>query len=161
MTDVMAALTVLGDLDRPERQEALDAFYATWQGDALVTDKWFGLQARSKLDGTVEAVQRLAEHPAFDIKVPNRARALIGGFAMANPRHFHRADGAGYAFLADHVIRLDAINPQIAARLLTPLGRWRRQDADRQAKMRAELERILAVEGLSRDTYEIASKSLD
>ncbi|NBC95348.1 MAG: aminopeptidase N [Deinococcus-Thermus bacterium] len=161
MTDVMASLTVLGDLDRPERQEALDAFYATWQHDALVTDKWFGLQARSKLDGTVEAVRRLAEHPAFDIRVPNRARALIGGFAMANPRHFHRADGAGYAFLADHVIRLDAINPQIAARLLTPLGRWRRQDSARQQKMRAELERILAVEDLSRDTYEIASKSLD
>ncbi|MEQ8968679.1 MAG: aminopeptidase N [Azospirillaceae bacterium] len=161
MTEVMAALTVLNDIDGPERQNALDTFYDRWRDDALVVDKWFGLQARSALPDTVERVRELSRHPAFDRRTPNRARALIGAFAMGNPLRFQRPDGAGYALLVDEVLQIDRLNPLLAARLLTPLGRWRRQDAGRQALMKAELERVLATEGLSRDTWEIASKSLE
>jgi len=161
MTEVMAALGVLNDIDGPERQNALDAFYDRWRDDALVIDKWFGLQARSALPGTVERVRELTRDPAFDRRTPNRARALIAAFAMGNPLRFHRADGAGYALLADEVLTVDRLNPLLAARLLTPLGRWRRQDPDRQALMKAQLERVLGTEGLSRDTWEIASKSLE
>ncbi|HWK43442.1 MAG TPA: aminopeptidase N [Stellaceae bacterium] len=160
MTDTIAALAVLIDLDRPERATALAAFYDAWQTDALVIDKWFALQAMSGLPGTLDAVKQLIRHPAFDFKNPNRLRALVGSFAMANQRHFHAADGAGYEFLADIVIELDGFNAQAAARILSPLGTWRRHEPGRQAKMRAALARILAKPTLSKGVFEIASKSL-
>jgi aminopeptidase N len=160
MTDVLAALAVLIDIDGPERAAALDAFYRRWERDPLVIDKWFALQARSALPGTIEAVRDLKTHPAFTRANPNRLRALIGTFAEANPLHFHAASGAGYAFLGDEVLALDKANPTTAARLVQPLGQWRRYDAARQGLMCGALERILAAPGLSPNTYEMVAKSL-
>src|SRR5712692_6343442 len=161
MTDVLAAVAVLVDIDCPECTAALDQFYRRWEGDPLVIDKWFALQARSALPGTIEAVRDLTTHPAFTRANPNRLRALVGTFAQANPLHFHAPSGAGYAFLADEVLALDKANPTTAARLVQPLGQWRRYDAARQGLMRAALERILAAPGLSPNTYEMVAKSLD
>ena len=160
MTDRMAALRFLVDFEGPERQAALDDFYARFPEHALVVDKWLAVQAVSALPDTLKRVSELLAHPAFSIKNPNKVRALIGTFTAANPLRYHAADGAGYDFHAARTIELDAINPQVAARLLAPLGRWRRFDAGRQAKMRAALERVLATPSLSRDAYEIAKKSL-
>jgi aminopeptidase N len=160
MTDVLAALGLLVDTDCPERAEALAAFYERWRDDPLVLDKWFSMQARSSLPGTIEAVRELARHPDFNRANPNRVRALVGAFAQGNQLHFHEASGEGYRFLADEVIGLDKANPQTAARLVQPLGQWKRQDAARQGLMRAQLDRILATPGLSPNTYEMVSKSL-
>lgn len=160
MTDVLAALAVLVDVDCPERAAALEAFYRRWEADPLVIDKWFALQARSTLPGTIAAVRGLTAHPAFTRANPNRLRALVGTFAQANPLHFHAANGAGYAFLADEVVALDPANPTTAARLVQPLGQWRRYNRARQRLMRAALHRILAAPGLSPNTYEMAAKSL-
>jgi aminopeptidase N len=160
MTDVLAALAVLSDLDRPEREEALARFYESWRHDDLVVDKWFALQARSSLPQTPARVRALAAHPAFDRRNPNRLRALVGAFAQGNQLRFHAADGAGYAFLADEVVALDPANPTMAARLVQPLGAWRRHEPGRQALMRRELERVLAAPALSKNTYEMVSKSL-
>jgi len=159
MTDVLAALSVLASVDGPQRTDALARFYQAWKGDALVLDKWFAIQAVSDLPDTVEAVKALKEHADFDLRNPNRVRALIGSFA-ANPVSFHRADGAGYALYTDTLIALDPTNPQVAARMVSPLGQWRRYDEGRQALMRAQLQRILDLPGLSRNTFEMASKSL-
>jgi aminopeptidase N len=160
MTDVLAALAVLVDIDGPERDQALDAFYRKWQHDPLVIDKWFALQARSSLPGTIAAVRALARHPAFSRGNPNRIRALIGTFSQGNPLRFHAASGEGYGFLADEVMALDKANPTTAARLVQSLGQWRRYDTARQTLMRAALDRILAAAGLSRNTYEMVAKSL-
>jgi aminopeptidase N len=160
MTDVLAALAVLVDIDCPERAEALDAFYRRWEAELLVIDKWFALQARSSLPGTLDAVRALAQHPAYTRSNPNRVRALVGAFSQGNPLHFHDTSGEGYAFLADEVLALDPLNPTTAARIVQPLGQWRRHDPARQALMRAQLERILNTKGLSANTYEMVSKSL-
>lgn len=160
MTDVLAALSVLADLDRPERPAALAEFFARWSHDPLVVDKWFGLQARSSLPQTVERVRDLAAHPAYDRRNPNRVRALFGAFAQGNPVRFHDRTGAGYALLADEVIAIDPGNPTMAARLVQSLGTWRRHDPARQALMRGQLERVLAAPGLSKNTWEMVSKSL-
>jgi aminopeptidase N len=160
MTDRLAALSLLAESDLPERADALADFYDRWRDDALVIDKWFALQAQTQRPDAVDQVARLIGHPAFTLKNPNRVRSLVGAFAQANPTGFHRADGAGYALVADQVLALDGRNPQVAARLLTPFGRWRRHDAGRQDLMRSQLERILATPNLSRDSFEIASKSL-
>lgn len=159
MTDRMAALRCLIDIDCAERQRALGDFYARFRDDALVLDKWLGLQAISALPDTLQRVKALLTHPSFSMQKPNKVRALIGSFT-ANALRYHAADGSGYAFHADRILELEPINPQVAARLLAPLGRWRRFDAGRQAKMKTELERVLAKPKLSRDVYEIASKSL-
>ena len=160
MTDVLAALTVLVDLDCPERRTALGRFYELWSHDDLVTDKWFALQARSSLPQTAQRVRELTHHPAFERKNPNRVRALVGTFAQANQLRFHEADGAGYDLLADEVIALDPLNPTTAARLVQPLCSWRRHEPGRQTLMRRELERVLAAPNLSKNTYEMVSKSL-
>ncbi|HWE75774.1 MAG TPA: aminopeptidase N [Stellaceae bacterium] len=160
MTDVLAALSVLNEFDKPARAEALAGFYEHWKADELVVDKWFSLQAVSSLPGTLTRVKELTHHPAFAIKNPNRMRSLVGAFTQANQLRFHDADGAGYAFLADQVITLDPLNPLMASRLIQPLGQWRRHDNARQALMKRELERVLARPSLSKNTYEMASKSL-
>ena len=160
MTDVLAALAVLADLDRPERPAALARFFAAWAHDPLVVDKWFSLQARSSLPDTPGRVRALTEHPAFERKNPNRVRALVGAFAQGNPVRFHDSSGAGYVFLADEVIAIDPSNPTTAARLVQPLCAWRRHDPARQALMQRELERVLATPNLSKNTYEMVSKSL-
>ncbi|GGF02230.1 aminopeptidase N [Aliidongia dinghuensis] len=160
MTDVLAALRILADVEGPARETALAQFYERWASEDLVIDNWFQIQAMSSLPGTIEHVRQLTRHPAFDLKNPNRVRALIGGLSMANPAKFHDASGAGYTFLADEVIALDAINGQIAARLVIPLGTWRRQDTGRQTLMKQALERVLATPNLSKGTFEMATKSL-
>ncbi|WP_365888898.1 DUF3458 domain-containing protein, partial [Desulfuromonas sp.] len=160
MTDELAALSCLADSDLPGRQEALDAFYGRWRHEPLVLDKWFTLQAASKRAGTLAEVKRLAAHPDFNIKNPNRVRALVGAFSMANPAAFHAASGEGYAFIADRVLELDPLNPMGAARLAGGLSRWRRYDEGRQRLMRGQLKRILDTGGISRDLYEVVSKSL-
>jgi aminopeptidase N len=160
MTDRIAALALLAESDLPERADALASFYDRWRSDALVIDKWFALQAQTQRADAIDQVARLLDHEAFTLRNPNRARSLIGVFAGGNPTGFHRADGAGYALVADQLLALDRLNPQVAARMMTPFGRWRRYDAGRQDLMKAQLERILAAPSLSRDSFEIASKSL-
>jgi aminopeptidase N len=159
MTDRQGALSTLASSDADEREAALDIFYNRYADNSLVIDKWFQTQALSSRADTAAAVAALAQHPDFTLTNPNRARALIGAFA-ANQRAFNAADGSGYRFLADQLIALDRLNPQTAAKLLPPLGRWRRYDPARGAMMRAELERIVATPGLSKDVFEQASKSL-
>jgi aminopeptidase N len=159
MTERQAALATLAHGDSEERVAALDIFYQRYRDNPLVLDKWFQVQAWSLRPDTVDAVKDLARHPDFTLGNPNRVRALYGALT-GNQAAFHRADGAGYRLIADLVIALDPKNPQTAARMIPPLGRWKRFDEGRQALMRGELERILAQPGLSRDVTEQASKSL-
>jgi len=159
MNDAMAALAALSNLDCPERIAALDAFYARWQGEPLVVDKWLAVQASSRLPGTLKEVRRLSAHPAFDVRNPNKVYALIRGFC-ANHARFHAADGAGYAFAAEKVIEIDALNPQVAARVARAFDRWKKFDAGRRARACAALERIRDTRGLSRDTSEIVMRAL-
>jgi aminopeptidase N len=159
MTDVLAALGILSGVDCPERSDALAAFYQAWHADPLVLDKWFAIQALSALANTVQAVEKLKSHPDFDLRNPNRIRALISSFA-GNQVRFHDPSGAGYRLYADTIIQLDPANGQVAARMVSPLGQWRRFDAARQQLMKAELQRILDLPGLSPNTFEMASKSL-
>ncbi|MDB5695049.1 MAG: pepN [Sphingomonas bacterium] len=160
MTDRQAALTTLANGDSNERVAALDIFYNRYADNALVLDKWFQTQALSSRDDTGVTVTELLQHRDFTLANPNRARALVGAFGV-NQRAFNAADGSGYRLLADQLIALDKLNPQTAAKLLPPLARWKRYDAGRAALMRAELERITATPGLSRDLFEQASKSID
>ncbi|MCG8905771.1 aminopeptidase N [Pseudomonas sp. DP-17] len=161
MTERLTALAVLVNSSfEKEKADALAMFADYFKDDPLVMDQWFSVQAGCTLPGGLERVQALMSHPAFTLKNPNKIRALIGAFANQNAVNFHRADGAGYRFLADQIITLNALNPQIASRLLTPLTRWRKYAPARQALMKAELERILASGELSSDVYEVVSKSL-
>ncbi|WP_158932965.1 aminopeptidase N [Acidisphaera sp. S103] len=159
MTDVLAALGILSGVDCPERSEALATFYQAWRDDPLVLDKWFAIQALSPLPQTVQAVEWLKSHPDFDLRNPNRIRALVSSFA-GNQVRFHDASGAGYRLYADTIIQLDPTNGQVAARMVSPLGQWRRFDAGRQRLMKAQLQRILDLPDLSRNTFEMASKSI-
>jgi aminopeptidase N len=159
MTDRQGALGVLVSTHAPERQAALDAFYARFKDDPLVLDKWFALQAAAQRADTVDQVLKLAQHPDFTMTNPNRLRSLAGTFG-GNHWAFHAADGRGYQFLADTIIAADRINPQIAARMVPSFGRWRRFEPKRSAMMKAALERIVANPGLSKDVFEQASKSL-
>jgi aminopeptidase N len=160
MTDVLAALAVLSAIDCPERRAALDAFHARWHGDDLVLDKWFGIQAMSPLPDTPDAVRALAKHTDFDLRNPNRVRALVASFASGNQVRFHESSGSGYRFVSDTIIALDPMNSQVAARLVPPLGQWRRVDPARQALMKQELQRILDAPGLSKGAYEMAMRSI-
>jgi aminopeptidase N len=159
MTDVLAALGILSGVDCQQRLDALAAFYDAWHGDPLVLDKWFAIQALSALPDTPRAVERLMTHPDFDLRNPNRIRALVGSFA-GNQVRFHEASGAGYRLYADTIIQLDPHNAQVAARMVSPLGQWRRFDAGRQVLMKGELQRILDLPKLSRNTFEMVSKSI-
>ena len=159
MTLREGALAALVNSDAPEREGALSAFYDRWRDNPLVLDKWFTIQALSTRDDTVDRVTELTRHPDFTLANPNRVRSLIGAFA-ANQRALHHESGRGYRLIADTLLATDRINPQVAARLVPPLGRWRRFDEKRAALMRAELERIVATPGLSKDVFEQASKSL-
>ncbi len=160
MSDSMAALASLASQPIEARERALAAFYARWRDEPLVVDKWLGIQATASLPDTLERVRALTEHEAFTLKNPNKVRALIGAFASANPACFHAIDGASYAFLADYVLKLDALNPQVAARLTGPFTQWRKYEPKRQALMQAQLQRLLAAPGLSKDVFEVVSKSL-
>ena len=159
MTDKMGALGALNNSDCLEREAALTEFYEEWSEDPLVVDKWFSLQAGSFLPNTLEKVKSLLTHPAYNAKNPNKIRALIGAFSM-NQFILHNLSGEGYAFLADQVIAVDKVNPMTAARIVAPLIQWKRFDEKRQQLMQAQLEKILAVEGLSSDVYEVVEKAL-
>ena len=160
MTDRMAALTCLVHNRLPRWEEALAAFYHQFETDPLVVDKWFTLQATSPQAETLTEIETLMAHPDFTMRNPNRVRSLVGAFAQGNPVRFHDLSGAGYVFLADRVIELDILNPQVAARLVSPLSRWRRYDSERQDMMKVQLERIQLQENLSTDVREIVGKSL-
>ena len=161
MTERLTALAVqVNSPFEAEKAATLANFAERFKDNPLVMDQWFSVQAASTLPGGLERVQVLMQHPAFNMKNPNKVRALIGAFAGQNLINFHRADGSGYRFLADLVIQLNAFNPQIASRQLSPLTRWRKYAPARQQMMRAELERILASGELSSDVYEVVSKSL-
>lgn len=164
MTDRLSALTYLvnspAKAAQEQRELVLNDFYQRWQNEALVVDEWLRVQATCSLPGTLEQVRRLESHPAFDPLNPNKLRALIGAFSNANPIHFHDVSGEGYQILTEHVLRLDKPNPQMAARLLTPLTRWRRYSKERAQRMRAQLEHIMAQPDVSKDVYEVVSKSL-
>jgi aminopeptidase N len=159
MTERQSALMVLAMLGPEAAAKALDDFYTRFENDPLVIDKWFAVQASVPGETTLEAVVRLQAHPAFTIANPNRLRALAGSFA-GTPSAFHRTDGRGYNWLAEVIVAADKLNPQTAARFVAPLGRWRRIEQGRAAKMRGALQRILGEPGLSKDVFELASKSL-
>jgi len=161
MTDRMAGLSALTKQGGPEADGALEDFFARYHTDPLVLDKWFGLQATMPAAETLERVKTLTQHPAFSTGNPNRVRSLIGAFAAANPTQFNRPDGAGYRFVADFTLEIDKSNPQVAARLLSAFRSWRVLEPGRRAVAEAELKRIAAHAGLSRDTADIVQRSLD
>ena len=162
MTERLAALTALIQCGHPLAQQALARFHAQFAGDALVLDKWFALQARAPDQGgnVLPQVRQLMQHPDFSLKNPNRARSLIFGYCQGNPGAFHRRDGAGYAFWAEQVLALDALNPQVAARLARALDRWAALAQPYQAAARAAIERVAAHGKLSRDVREVVSRAL-
>ncbi len=159
LSDKVAALAALSQNPGETRSDVLANFYDQYKGDNLVTNKWLALQAMSDIPGNVEQVRKLLEHPAFDIRNPNKVYSLIGAFC-SSAVNFHAKDGSGYALVADVVLQLDKLNPQVAARMVSPFSRWRRFDEGRQAAAKAQLERITSTNGLSDNVYEIASKSL-
>lgn len=160
MTEAMAALIALANCECPERDHALSTFYDKWRNEPLVIDKWFAVQSGSRLPDTLDQVKKLMHHRDFDLKNPNKVRALIGVFCHGNHARFHDANGAGYTFAADQVIALDVINAQVAARLARAFDRWRKFDTGRQSHARSALERIQATEGLSKDTFEVVNNAL-
>lgn len=160
MTDGIAALTCLVNMDCAEKETCLSSFYDRWKEDPLVIDKWFALQASADDPLVFEKVKNLLSHKAFDYKNPNRVRSLLGPFVRSNGYHFHDSEGKGYAFLGDQIIKLDDINPQITARLMEPFTHWQRYDESRQAKMREQLQRIAEKKHLSADVREVVTKSL-
>ena len=161
MTERLAALACL--VNSPftdEAEQALESFADKFADDPLVMDQWFSVQAASVLPDGLERVEHLLHHPAFSIKNPNKVRAVVGAFSMHNTPNFHAVDGSGYAFLADKVIELDALNPQMAARMLSPLTRWQRFDLHQQEMMQRQLKRIKNSGELSADLFEVLEKSL-
>ena len=159
MTDRQVALLTLCNLDCAEREDALADFHRRYEGNALVIDKWFSLQAGSFHPKVLRHIGELAQHPDFRMNNPNRVRSLYMAAAM-NPKAFHSADGEGYRMIGELIRKLDPINPQTAARFVPSLGRWRRVEPARAAMMRAELEKIAAEPALSRDVREQVTKSL-
>jgi aminopeptidase N len=163
MTNQSAALRILvnnsSKLGCTLSAKALDEFYAQWHNEPLVVDQWFVIQAMAQTEGALDRVKALMEHEAFSLRNPNKVRSLIGAFCAQNHLGFHHESGSGYEFLADQVLVLDKLNPQIASRQLTPLTRWKKYDPARQALMQAQLMRIKAQKGLSKDVFEIVEKS--
>jgi aminopeptidase N len=160
MTDKLAALAILAQTSGPVREKALETFYADYQNDALVIDKWFMLQAAQADPGTLSRVQALMKHPAFSITNPNRVRSLIGAFAAGNPTQFNALDGSGFAFVAKTVVELDAVNAQVAARLLAAFRSWRSLEPTRRELALKALRSVADTPGLSVDTADIATRSL-
>ncbi|MGB0468243.1 MAG: aminopeptidase N [Pontibacterium sp.] len=161
MTDQAAALAlVVHSRFEQAANKLLDRFYNQWQAESLVVNQWLMIQASNPQAGTLAKVGALMQHPAFDMKNPNKLRSLIGGFCGQNAVNFHAEDGSGYQFLGDRIIELNTQNPQVASRLLTPLTRWRKYSEARQIMMKEQLQRILDTDDLSKDVFEIVSKSL-
>jgi aminopeptidase N len=160
MTDTMGALTALNNVDCEERESALTRFYQHWQHETLIVDKWLSLQAQSTLPGTLAQVKSLTQRPIFDMKNPNRVRALLGVFAMHNPVRFHDISGASYKLMADVALEIDTFNPNLSSKMAEPLIHWKRYDDQRQRLMKAELERIQKAGKCSNNLYEIVEKGL-
>ncbi|WP_323847256.1 aminopeptidase N [Microbulbifer magnicolonia] len=161
MTDSAAALAgLVNHGDEAVAQSALDSFYQRWQQDTQVIELWFGLQSSSAKWGKLDKVRALMQHPAFELKNPNKVRAVIGGFANRNFTQFHCSDGSGFAFVAEQVVVLDKLNPQIAARLVIPLTRWKKYLGELGLQMKQALQSIMDTGKLSADLYEVVSKSL-
>jgi aminopeptidase N len=160
MTESVAALDALGASTSAGFDAALARIYERWQANPLVIDNWFAIQAASPRDDALARVDRLREHPDFNIRNPNRVRALAAAFAMRNARAFHSSDGVGYRFLSELAAAIDPSNPALAARLLTPFESWRRFDSGRQAHARAALERLAALPNLSKNTGEMVERTL-
>ena len=160
MTDSMSALMCLANSEGPQRVAALREFEERWKDEALVMDKWFRVQATSRISGTLEGVRSLVSHPAFDMRNPNRARSVLHSFATENPLHFHAADGSGYRWVAEQLVALDRLNPQVASRLARAFDRWKKYDSQRQAHARAALEKVRDAEGLSSNVGEVVSRAL-
>jgi aminopeptidase N len=160
MTDAMGGLSALMQFGGEAFDHALTDFYERWKHEPLVIDKWFAVQARSPAEEVLGRVLGLTAHPAFDAKNPNRLRALVQSFTSGNPARFHDPSGAGYRFLADQILAADSFNPMVAARLLEPLGSWRRYDPVLGAQMREQLQRIVDTPGLSKNVFEMASRAL-
>jgi len=160
MTDSIAALAALADSASIARDELFARFETRWHDEPLVLDKWFALQATSGRPDTLNQVRGLLAHPRFNARNPNRVRALVGAFALRNFKQFHAADGAGYAFAADQVLALDAMNPQLAARIAGAFELWKRYPEPRRGLMHSALRRLAAVPDLSPDVNEIVSRSL-
>ena len=161
MTDSMAALaSLVNSAHKLEAESALTAFYKKWQAEPLVVNQWLAVQAGSAEYGSIENIRQLLSHEAFDIKNPNKVRSVIGTFAGQSLVNFHAKDGSGYQLLADNIILLNTLNPQIASRLVAPLSKWRRYVDHQGQQMKAQLQRIMAQESLSKDVYEVVSKSL-
>jgi aminopeptidase N len=160
MTDAMGGLNALIQLGGEEADKALAAFYERWKDEPLVIDKWFTVQTRDPSEGALERVKALRAHPAFDARTPNRLRSVVAAFASINPARFHDPSGEGYRFLADQILMVDAFNPNIAARLVEPLGAWARYTPELGALMREQLERIAAAPTLSRNVHELVAKAL-
>lgn len=159
MTDRMAALSLIAHSDFECRKEILHAFHEDWKDDALVVDKWFAVQANSARSDVIEQVKQLTNHPAFSLRNPNRLRSLVSTFAMLNQAGFHTEGGDGYTFLSEMIVAVDVINPQTAARLVAPLGRWSRMPDLAGRQMKEALDWILSHEGLSDDVRELCIKS--
>ncbi len=161
MTDELAGFNILAGIDPDMKQQAVETFYSKWQHDRLVLDKWFAVQAGSNLPDTLKNVKSLTRHRDFSFKNPNKVRALIYMFALQNPVNFHQKNGDGYRFIADQIILLDKINNQVAARLSSCFNLWKRYEEPKKALMKKELERILSIQTLSKNVYEIVSKTLE
>jgi aminopeptidase N len=161
MTERLAALGVLTTLPGEAREGALEAFEQRFRNEPLVLDKWFTLQAAIPEAGTLDRVRRLMTHEAFSLANPNRARALLASFAMLNQTQFNRRDGAGYDFLAELIIRIDELNPQLAARLLTAFSVWKMMEKSRREAARSALVKIARKPNLSRDVGDIVQRSLN
>ena len=161
MTEAAFALVQLANLDIPAREEALKHFFKRWKDDHLVIDTWFAAQAMSSLQSALDEVKALTHHPLFKITTPNKVRALIGGFAIANPVQFNRPDGAGYQFVTDKVLEIDAVNPQVAARMLSAFRSYKSLEPKRRLLARKSLEKVAAQKALSRDAGEIVNRMLE
>ena len=161
MTDKISSFAVLASKEKfSEREEAIEQFHRDANNNALVLNKWFTIQALADYPGVLDNVKNLKEHKDFLLTNPNRARALISAFTMNLP-HFHRIDGAGYSFLADCIIELDPLNPQVAARMAGSFSQWKKFDNKRKDLMQKELKRILDSGKLSPDLYEVVNRCLN
>jgi aminopeptidase N len=163
MTDSLAALKALDPHPGDAREEVLAAFYsrAKANSEALVINKWFAVQASTFAPDALQRVLALMSHEAYDPTNPNRLRSLVSMFAMANPAAFHKLDGSGYEFIASQVLDLEKKNPQVAARLCGAFSAWKKHDSTRMALMKAQLLRIRDTAGISKDVFEIASRSIE
>ena len=161
MTDAAHALYLIAGVDTQGRAKILADFFERWKDDHLVIDMWFAAQAQSPRDATLDEVKALCRHPLFKITTPNKVRALIGTFASANPLQFNRADGAGYDFLADKVLEIDPLNPQVAARMLGAFRSYRSLETKRKSRAKAALRRVASASRISRDCHEIVSRMLE